>query len=464
LLLLAYAVYLELSMSQSSFAAIILAAGNGTRMKSALPKVMHPVAGRPMIAHLIEALRPLCPAATVVVIGPEMEDVAQIVAPAESVVQDPPLGTGDAVRCGLQGLKSRLAPEGEIEDVLVLYGDTPLLRSETLAQLLGEQRQAPAAIQLGGMRPLDPGPYGRLISASNGAIQSIVEAADAAREERDIGLCWGGLMLIQAQHLPRLINSLDRNNAQNEFYLTAIVRLAADKGLRCGMVELPAEELIGINTRAELAEAEALMQRRLRRAAMDSGVTLVAPETVFLSADTQLGRDVVIEPNVTFGPGVTVEEGARIRSFSHLEGASVGAGAIVGPFARLRPGAVLEKEVHVGNFVEVKAARLGTGAKANHLSYIGDAEVGARTNIGAGTITCNYDGVNKFQTIIGEGAFIGSNTALVAPVRVGPGAIVAAGSVVTRDVEPDALSIARGQQVDKPGRAAEIRARLRRKV
>jgi bifunctional UDP-N-acetylglucosamine pyrophosphorylase / glucosamine-1-phosphate N-acetyltransferase len=451
-------------MSQSSFAAIILAAGGGTRMESALPKVLHPIAGRPMIAHLMEALRPLCPAATVVVIGPKMEDVAQIVAPAESVVQDPPLGTGDAVRSGLPALKSRLAPDGEIEEVLVLYGDTPLLRSETLAQLLGEQRRAPAAIQLAGMRPLDPGPYGRLISASNGAIHAIVEAADAASEERDIGLCWGGLMLIQARQLPRLINALDRNNAQNEFYLTAIVRLAADNGLRCGMVELPAEELIGINTRAELAEAEALMQRRLRHAAMDAGVTLVAPETVFLSADTRLGRDVVVEPNVIFGPGVMVGEGARICSFSYFEGASIGAGARVGPFARLRPGAVLEEEVHVGNFVEVKAARLGKGAKANHLSYIGDAEVGARSNLGAGTITCNYDGVNKHRTKIGEGVFIGSNTALVAPVTIGDGGYVAAGSVVTRDVAPDALSIARGQQVDKPGRAAEIRARLRRKV
>jgi bifunctional UDP-N-acetylglucosamine pyrophosphorylase/glucosamine-1-phosphate N-acetyltransferase len=314
------------------------------------------------------------------------------------------------------------------------------------------------------MRPLDPGPYGRLISASNGAIQAIVEAADATSEERDIGLCWGGLMLIQARHLPRLINALDRNNARNEFYLTAIVRLAADNGLRCGMVELPADELIGINTRAELAEAEALLQRRLRRAAMDAGVTLVAPETVFLSADTRLGRDVVVEPNVIFGPGVTVGEGARICSFSYFEGASIGAGARVGPFARLRPGAVLEEEVHVGNFVEVKAARLGKGAKANHLSYIGDAEVGARSNLGAGTITCNYDGVNKHRTKIGEGVFIGSNTALVAPVTIGDGGYVAAGSVVTRDVAPDALSIARGQQVDKPGRAAEIRARLRRKV
>src|SRR5438477_480905 len=347
-------------MSLSPFAAVILAAGSGTRMKSAIPKVMHPIAGRPMIAYPLEALRPLSPAATLVVIGPRMESVAAIVAPAECVVQDPPLGTGDAVRTAMRALDGRLAPQGPIEDVLVLYGDTPFLATETLSRL-------------------------------------------------------------------------------------------------------PAEELLGVNTRAELAEAEALMQHRLRRVAMDWGVTLIAPETVFLSADTRLGRDVVVEPNVTFGPCVTVGEGARICSFSYLEGAAVGEGARVGPFARLRPGAVLEEEVHVGNFVEVKAARLGAGAKANHLSYIGDSDIGARTNIGAGTITCNYDGVNKFRTIIGEDAFIGSNTALVAPVAVGDGAIGAAGSVVTRDVPADALTIARGQQVDKPGRAAEIRARLRRK-
>jgi bifunctional UDP-N-acetylglucosamine pyrophosphorylase/glucosamine-1-phosphate N-acetyltransferase len=361
--------------------------------------------------------------------------------------------------CALDG---RLAPRGSIEDILVLYGDTPLLRSETLARLLAEQERAPAAVLLAGMRPADPGPYGRLISTPDDAIVRIIEAADASPEESAIGRCWGGLMLIRARHIRELVEGLDRNNAKREFYLTGIVGLATDRSLRCRSVELPAEELIGVNSRAELAAAEAMMQGRLRRAAMDAGVTLVAPETVFLSADTRLGRDVVVEPYVIFGPGVAVGEGARIRSFSHLEGASVGTGAIVGPFARLRPGAVLEDEVHVGNFVEVKAARLGAGVKASHLTYIGDAEIGARSNIGAGTITCNYDGFNKFRTMIGEDAFIGSNTALVAPVSVGAGAIVAAGSVITHDVPADALSIARGQQVDKPGRAPEIRARQRR--
>jgi bifunctional UDP-N-acetylglucosamine pyrophosphorylase/glucosamine-1-phosphate N-acetyltransferase len=451
-------------MSQPKFATIILAAGSGTRMKSAIPKVTHPIAGRPMIAHLLGALRPLSPAATIVVIGPQMDSLARLVAPAESVVQNPPLGTGDAVRTALPALSGRLAPQGGIDEVLVLYGDTPLLATETLSRLLAERRRTAAAVLVAGMRPDDPGPYGRFVLAPDGALERIVEAADASHEERAIGLVNGGIMAIEARHLGALIEGIDRNNAKREFYLTDTVSIARRNGLLCRAVELPADELIGINSRAELAEAEALMQRRLRRAAMASGVTLVAPETVFLSADTQLGRDVVVEPNVTFGPGVTVGEGARIRSFSHLEGAVVGAGAIVGPFARLRPGAVLEEDVHVGNFVEVKAARLGVGVKANHLSYIGDSEVGARTNVGAGTITCNYDGVNKFRTIIGQDAFIGSNTALVAPVTVGAGAIVAAGSVVTRDVPADALSIGRGRQVDKPGRAAEIRARQRRKL
>jgi bifunctional UDP-N-acetylglucosamine pyrophosphorylase/glucosamine-1-phosphate N-acetyltransferase len=450
-------------MNQRRFAAIILAAGSGTRMKSTMPKVMHPIAGRPMIAHLLDAVQPLTPAATLVVIGPQMDDVARVVAPAECVVQDPPLGTGDAMRTALRALQGRLGPQGEIDEALVLFGDTPLLRSETLSRLLAERRRTSATILVSGMRPPDPGAYGRLVLGPEGGLERIVEAADATSGERQIRLVNGGIMAIDARHAVDLVDSLDCDNAKGEFYLSDIVRIARRKGLGCRALELPAEELIGINTRAELAEAEALMQSRLRSAAMDSGATLVAPETVFFSADTRLGRDVVIEPNVIFGPGVTVGQGARIRSFSHLEGAVVGVSAIVGPFARLRPGAILEDEVHIGNFVEVKAARLHTGVKANHLTYIGDAEVGARSNIGAGTITCNYDGFNKFRTTIGEDAFIGSNTALVAPVSVGAGAIVAAGSIIIHDVPSDALSIARGQQVDKLGRAPEIRDRLQGK-
>jgi bifunctional UDP-N-acetylglucosamine pyrophosphorylase / glucosamine-1-phosphate N-acetyltransferase len=449
-------------MTESRFVALILAAGSGTRMKSALPKVMHAIAGQPMIAHLLSALAPLCPAETVIVLAPGMEAVARAVAPARCVVQDPPQGTGDAVRAARSMLVPRLVPKGDVGDVLVLYGDTPLIESETLSGLLAERYNSGAAIVAAGMRPCDPGPYGRFVLAPDGGLEQIVEAADAGQQERAIGLCNGGIMAVDGRCLFDLVDGLDRDNTKGEFYLTDIVHLARRRGLACRAIELPAEELVGINTRAELAAAEALMQQRLRRRAMAAGATLVAPETVFLCADTRLGRDVIVEPHVVFGPGVTVGEGALIRPFTHLEGAEIGKGAIVGPFARLRPGAVLENDVHLGNFVEVKAARLGAGVKANHLSYLGDSEIGAGTNIGAGTITCNYDGFNKFRTIIGERAFIGSNTALVAPVTVGAGAIVAAGSVVTRDVPADALTIGRGQQVDKPGRAPTIRARLQR--
>ncbi len=428
-------------MSQPGFAAIVLAAGSGTRMKSALPKVMHSVAGRPMIAHLLDALRPLAPAATVVVIGPCMEAVAHLVEPADSVVQDPPLGTGDAVRVGLGALGERLAPRGAIEDVLVLLGDAALLTTDTLSALLAERRRTEAAVLVAALRPDDPGAYGRLVLAPDGGLERIVEAADASVPELAIPLVNGGIMAIAARHAAGLVAALDRNNAKGEFYLTDIVAVARCRGLTCRAIEVPVDQPIGIDSRADLAAAEAVMQRRLRNAAMAGGVTLTAPETVFLSADTRLGRDVVIEPNVTFGPGVTIGDGARIRSFCHIEGAVIGPGAIVGPFARLRPGAVLETGVHVGNFVEIKEARLGAGAKASHLSYIGDSTVGAGVNIGAGTITCNYDGVSKHRTTIGEGAFIGSNTALVAPVTVGAGAIVAAGSVVTHDVPADALTL-----------------------
>ena len=455
-------------MNQSRFAAIVLAAGEGTRMRSAVPKVLHAVAGRPMIAHVLGALAALDPAETVVVLGRDSETVARTVSrampAAATVVQDPPRGTGDAVRAAGTVLAARLAANRAIGDVLVVYGDTPLLQPETLTHLIAARRAEPAAaIAVAGMRPADPGPYGRLVCDESGGLRRIVEARDANPEELAIGLCNGGLMAIDSRVLFDLVDRLDNSNAKGEFYLTDIVGIARGGCLDCRVVELPAEEVVGVNTRAELAGAEAVMQDRLRRRAMESGATLIAPETVFLSADTRLGRDVIVEPHVVFGPGVSVAEGALIRSFSHFDGATIGPGAIVGPFARLRPGAVLESDVHVGNFVEVKATRLGAGAKANHLSYLGDSEIGAGTNIGAGTITCNYDGFNKYQTRIGVGAFIGSNTALVAPVSVGDGAIIAAGSVVTRDVPADALTIARGQQVDKPERAAEFRARFRGK-
>jgi bifunctional UDP-N-acetylglucosamine pyrophosphorylase/glucosamine-1-phosphate N-acetyltransferase len=449
-------------MSQPAFAAVVLAAGEGSRMQSTLPKALHEVAGRPMIAHVLAALKPLNPAETIVVLGRDMDAVAKAVVPAKTVIQDPPRGTGDAVRAARPLLRPLLRHAG-IGDVVVLFADMPLLQQATIARLLAARREAGAAVAVAGMRPADPGPFGRLVLGTDGNVERIVEARDAGPEERVIALCNGSLMAIAGAHLFDLADRIGDNNAKREFYLTDIVAIARGRGLATTVAELPADEVAGVNTRGDLAAAEAVMQDRLRRRAMEEGATLVAPETVFLCSDTRLGRDVIVEPNVVFGPGVAVADGARIRGFSHIEGATIGAGAIVGPFARLRPDAVLEAGVHVGNFVEIKASRLGAGVKAHHLSYLGDSDIGAGSNIGAGTITCNYDGVNKSRTIIGEDAFIGSNTALVAPVAVGDGAIVAAGSVVVRDVPPDALTIARGRQVDKPGRAKEIRARLKDK-
>jgi bifunctional UDP-N-acetylglucosamine pyrophosphorylase / glucosamine-1-phosphate N-acetyltransferase len=447
-------------MSSTAFAAIVLAAGEGSRMQSAVPKILHEIAGRPMILHVLLALEPVQPAATVVVLGPGMDEVAQTVAPATVAVQSQPRGTGDAVKAARSALAPALA---KIGDVVILFGDTPLLQSTTIARLLETRRNSGAAIVIGAMRPPDPGPYGRLVLGNDGGVERIVEARDADPQQAAIALCNGGIMVVAAEHLFDLVDRLGTSNAKREFYLTDIVGIARQRDLAVTYVELPAEEVLGVNTRAELAEAEALMQDRLRRRAMAAGATLVAPETVFFSADTKLGRDVVVEPNVVFGPGVSIADNVRIRAFSHLAGAIVAEGAIVGPYARLRPGAVLERDVHVGNFVEVKATRLGAGAKANHLSYLGDSDIGSQTNIGAGTITCNYDGFNKSRTVIGANAFIGSNTALVAPVTVGDGAYVATGSVITADVPADALSIARARQVDKPGRAAALRARFRGK-
>jgi bifunctional UDP-N-acetylglucosamine pyrophosphorylase/glucosamine-1-phosphate N-acetyltransferase len=390
-----------------------------------------------------------------------MEAVAKVVAPAPTCVQSPPRGTGDAVRAARQILAPRLE-KGDIADVVVLFGDTPLLQPETIKALLDRRRRAPAAgIAAAGFRPADPSPYGRFVLNRDGGLERIVEARDATPEEAAIGLCNGGIMAIDSRHLFGLVDRIGNDNAKREYYLTEIVALVRADGLTARVVELPAEELAGVNTRAELAAAEAVLQSRLRHRAMENGATLIAPETVFFSTDTQLGRDVVVEPDVFFGAGVTIGDNVHIRAYSHIEGATIAEGAIVGPFARLRPGAVLEQNVHVGNFVEVKATRLGAGAKANHLSYLGDSDIGGGTNIGAGTITCNYDGFNKHRTVIGEYAFIGSNTALVAPVSVGDGAYVATGSVITSDVPADALTIARARQIDKPGRANELRARLK---
>jgi bifunctional UDP-N-acetylglucosamine pyrophosphorylase/glucosamine-1-phosphate N-acetyltransferase len=444
-------------MNSARFAAIVLAAGKGTRMKSDLPKVMHRLANRPLVRHVLDAVSPLEPARTVVVLAPGMDAVAKAAAPAIVAEQSQALGTGNAALAGCPALDDLLAAGG-IDDVLVLFGDTPLLTTATLRALLAERRRSPeAAVVVLGMRPTDPAEYGRLICSPDGMLETIVEAKDATEAQRRIDLCNSGVMAIDARHLRSLLEAIGTDNAKGEYYLTDIVGLARQRKLACRVVEAPADELAGINSRADLAAAEAILQQRLRTAVMAGGATLIDPGSVFLSADTRIGRDVTIEPFVTFGPDVVIEDRVEIRSFCHIAGAHVKSGAIIGPFARLRPGAEIGEDAHIGNFVEIKQATIGRGAKANHLSYIGDAEVGARANVGAGTITCNYDGFFKELTRIGEDAFIGSNTVLVAPVSVGAGAYIGAGSAIVHDVPADALAIGRGQQVDKPGRAATIR-------
>jgi len=439
-------------MPDTPVAALILAAGLGTRMKSARPKVMHPLAGRPMVAHLLETIGALAPERVAVVVGPGpgMDEVAAAVAPHPVCVQTERLGTGDAVKAGRAQLAGFTGP------VLVLYGDTPLVSAGTMGAAAGACAGG-AAVVVVGFRPSDGGDYGRLVTDDKGALTGIVEAKDATAAQLEIGLCNSGLMAISGQHLFALLDAIGTDNAKGEYYLTDIVALAHGKGLETAVVEAEESELMGINSRGELAVAEAVVQTELRARAMEGGATLVDPSSVWLAHDTVLGQDVTVHPNVVFGPGVTVGDNVEIKSFSHLEGATVAAGAVIGPFARLRPGADIGAGARVGNFVEVKNAVLGAGAKANHLSYIGDATVGAEANIGAGTITCNYDGFDKHETIIGANAFIGSNTALVAPVTIGDGAIVAAGSTIGRDVAAGALAIERASQEEKPGWATSFR-------
>ena len=424
-------------------------------MKSALPKVLHQVAGRPMIGHLLDRLTIFQPERTVVVVSPGMPAVAEFVAPAETVIQDPPLGTGHAV------MAARDALDGFDGDVLVLCGDTPLLTAETMQSMVAA-RQAdgdPAVVVLG-FRPDEPGEYGRLVTSAEGELQAIVEAKDANEAQRAIGLCNAGIMAIDGKRLFDLLDAVGNDNANGEYYLTDIVEIARSRDWGCTVVETQDPiEVMGVNSRAGLAEAEAAMQDRLRNDAMAGGVTLTSPETVWFCHDTELGQDVTIGPNVVFGSDVSVGNNVDIRAFCHIDGATIEDGAIIGPYARLRPGADIGPDVHIGNFVEVKASRLDKGAKANHLSYIGDSWVGSGANIGAGTITCNYDGFFKSRTEIGEGAFIGSNTALVAPVKIGAGAITGAGSTIATDVPENALSITRAPQADRPGWAMNYRLR-----
>jgi bifunctional UDP-N-acetylglucosamine pyrophosphorylase/glucosamine-1-phosphate N-acetyltransferase len=441
-------------------AAVVLAAGKGTRMKSSRHKVLHSIAGRPMIEHLLASLDELSPERTVVIVGDGRDQLqAQLGDRATLVVQDPQLGSGHAVQ------QAEAALTGFQGDVLVLYADVPFVRAETMRGMLARLHDPAdtADIVILAFEPPEPLEYGRVI-ATGDKISWMVEHKDASEKERACRLCNSGLMAVRGELLFDLLGQVGNNNAQGEYYLPDIVNVAIGRGGACAVLTSDdPEEVSGINNRAELAAAEARWQRDRRVRAMAEGATLVAPDTVFFAWDTELGRDVTIEPNVVFGPGVTVSDGATIHAFCHLEGAAIGEGVSVGPFARLRPGAKLARGSRVGNFVEVKNAELGEGAKANHLTYLGDATVGAGANIGAGTITCNYDGYFKHRTIIGERAFIGSNSALVAPVSIGADAIVAAGSAVSRDVAAGELRMVRAEQLVKPGWADRFHDTMKKK-
>lgn len=435
---------------------IVLAAGMGTRMNSDLPKVLHHVAAAPMLHHALNVGRSLEVSRMVVVAGHGAEAVAasaQAFEPAvQVVIQDPQLGTAHAVGCAADLLSNA---DG---DAIVLYGDTPLIRPETLQAML--DARATHGVVVLGFQARDPGRYGRLIVVGD-SLQKIVEYKDATESERAVTLCNSGVICADAKTLFGLVAQVGNVNAAGEYYLTDIVALARQAGLSAGVVECAEAETLGVNTRSQLAEAEAAFQARARRDALENGVTLTAPETVFFALDTHIGRDAIIGANVMFGPGVTIESGAEVKGFCHLEGCHISRGAVVGPFARLRPGTELAEDVHVGNFVEVKNAILGEGVKVGHLTYLGDADIGDFTNIGAGTVTCNYDGVMKHRTTIGKRAFIGSDTMLVAPVSVGDDAMTASGSVITEDVPAQALALGRAKQVNKTGLALRLIDRLR---
>ena len=437
-------------------ALIILGAGMGTRMNSDIPKVLHQIAGAPMLVHAMKSGAALDPARTVVIAGHGadlVEKAARAYDPDVTVaIQSEQLGTAHAVAQAKEALSDF---DG---DALVLYGDTPFIRPETLAAMTAARLTHDIVVR--GFDAADPGRYGRLILKDD-QLDRIVEFKDATDAERSVKLCNSGVIAANSATLFALIDAVGNDNAAGEFYLTDIIGIARAKGLSATVVRCEEAETLGINSRAELANAEALFQSRAREAAQEDGVTLTAPETVFFAHDTVIGRDTVIEPNVVFGPNVTIESGTTIRAFSHLEGCHVSKGAVVGPYARLRPGAELAEDVKVGNFVEIKNAQIAAGAKVNHLSYIGDATIGARTNIGAGTITCNYDGVFKHHTTIGEDVFVGSNTMLVAPVTVGDAAMTASGSVVTRNVPVGDLAVSRAKQENKAGFAVRLFEKLR---
>jgi bifunctional UDP-N-acetylglucosamine pyrophosphorylase/glucosamine-1-phosphate N-acetyltransferase len=441
----------------SERAAVILAAGQGTRMRSPTPKVLHAVGGRAMLDIAIDAAEGAGCSKIVVVVGTHSPQVGEHVkarlGPGAVAIQDPPLGTGHAV------LAAKAALERFSGDVVVLNADCPLLTAEDLTPLFA-LREAGADLALLGFEPADPALYGRLI-VEGGTVRRIVEARDASEAEKAVGTCYAGFLAAPAPKLLAWLGRVTNQNAKAEYYLTDIVKIAAAEGAVIRAAFAPEAHVMGADSQAGVSRAEGLWQARRRAALLDSGVTMPAPDTVMLSYDTEIAPGSLVEPYVVFGPGVKIAGPARIRAFSHVEGATVQAGAVVGPYSRLRPGALIGEGAHIGNFVEVKALAVGAGAKANHLAYLGDGEIGAGANIGAGTIFCNYDGFNKHRTLVGEGAFIGSNSALVAPVSVGAGAFVGSGSVITRDVEPGALAVARALQVDKPGWAERFRAAQR---
>ena len=440
-------------------AAIILAAGQGTRMKSSLHKVLHPIAGKPMLLHLVDSLAALTPERTVIVVGARREQVEAAMAPYDAAiaVQAPQLGTGHAVQ------QAEAALAGFSGDILILYGDAPLVTANTMARLRdalnGDAISGEVGAVVLGFRPADAGAYGRIV-ADGGVIRKMVEFKDASTEERAVTLCNSGLMAVRSETLFALLARVGNDNAAGEYYLPDIIGLLIADGAVARVIETDADEVAGVNSRAELASLESVWQARRRALAMADGVTLIDPGSVFFAHDTHVADDVTIEPFVVFGPRVTVATGTTIHAHSHVEGATIGEDCRVGPFARLRPGTVLGAGARIGNFVETKKAVLGVGAKANHLTYLGDATIGAGANIGAGTITCNYDGFFKYPTVIGAGAFIGSNSALVAPVVIGNGAIVAAGSTITADVAADALALVRPPQTAKPGWAAAFRTAM----
>jgi bifunctional UDP-N-acetylglucosamine pyrophosphorylase/glucosamine-1-phosphate N-acetyltransferase len=446
---------------QRRFAVVILAAGQGTRMRSDTHKVLHPIASRPLLLHLLDRVDALGADKRIVVVGKGRDQVEQALNGRDVIVahQAKQLGTGHAVQQAADALSGYDGP------VLILYGDTPFVEAETLRRMLDrlDGDDGPGVVVLASC-PADPAKYGRIILGEGDRIAKMVEFRDATEEERAVRLCNSGMMAVRAKDLFRWLGEVGNDNAASEYYLPDVVNIAAAEGREAVVIEGDPYETAGVNSRAELAHLELEWQRRRREQVLHEGATLIDPESVWFAYDTKLGRDVTVEPHVVFGPGVQVADGATIHAFSHIEGAVIGAKASIGPFARIRPGTSLGEKSRVGNFVELKKAEIGEGAKVNHLSYIGDASLGSGANIGAGTITCNYDGFGKYSTEIGTGAFIGSNTSLVAPVRIGDGAVVGAGSVITRDVEPDSLALERSEQKGIAGWARRFRERMTRKA